>query len=217
MLSGLASKLDLCRELTSLLQNALEDSPPATLREGGIIKESYHKEVAELRSLSRDAKGAIAAIEAREKERTGISSLKIKYSKVFGYTIEITRSHLTKVPESYIRKQTIANGERYITEELKKFEEKIITADYRLKALEESLFAELRGKVAARASVLLANSRILADIDVLLAFARVARERGYVRPAMSDSGDIEIEDGRHPVIESLLPQGQFVPNSFSLA
>ena len=131
--------LDPLLDLTQLLNNALEDELPATYREGGIFRASFHPEVAETRALSQDGKSTIAAMEAAERERTGISSLKIKFSKVFGYTLEITNTHLAKVPPHYIRKQTISTGERFITPELKAFEEKVIHADYRLKSLEESL------------------------------------------------------------------------------
>lgn len=195
------------------LEKALEDFPAATLRDGGIFKESYSAEIAELRTLSRDAKGTIAAIETRERECTQISSLKIKYSKVFGYTIEVTKSHLNKVPNEYIRKQTIANGERFITEELKNFEERVLSSESRLKNLEESLFFQLRKEVAQNSKALLQNAQVLGELDVLLSFAITAQKRGYTKPKVSSDWSLRIFEGKHPVIESLLPAGTFVPNS----
>jgi DNA mismatch repair protein MutS len=195
------------------LERALEDFPAATLRDGGIFKESFSAEIAELRSLSRDAKGTIAAIETRERERTQISSLKIKYSKVFGYTIEITKSHLNKVPTEYIRKQTIANGERFITEELKNFEERVLSSESRLKNLEESLFFQLRKEVAKNSKALLQNAQVLGELDVLLSFALTAQKRGYTKPKVSSDWSLRVFEGKHPVIENLLPPGTFVPNS----
>ena len=195
------------------LERALEDFPAATLRDGGIFKESFSAEIAELRTLSRDAKGTIAAIETRERERTQISSLKIKYSKVFGYTIEITKSHLNKVPTEYIRKQTIANGERFITEELKNFEERVLSSESRLKNLEESLFFQLRKEVAKNSKALLQNAQVLGELDVLLSFALTAQKRGYTKPKVSSDWSLRIFEGKHPVIENLLPAGTFVPNS----
>ncbi|MBM4317425.1 MAG: DNA mismatch repair protein MutS [Deltaproteobacteria bacterium] len=199
--------------LTTKLEMALEDFPPATLRDGGIFKSGFSEEIAELRELSQDAKGTIAKIEVRERERTGISSLKVKYSKVFGYTIEVTKTHLAKIPSEYIRKQTIANGERFITEELKNFEEKVFSSETRLRSLEETLFFQLRKEVAQHSQALLQNARILGELDVLLGFAILAQRRGYTKPKISTDWALRIVEGKHPVIESLLPAGTFVPNS----
>jgi DNA mismatch repair protein MutS len=215
-LAGLGEKINPLPELTSLLQQALEDQAPGTFRDGGIFKSSFHPQIAEYRTLSQDAKGTIAAMEERERNRTGISSLKIKFNRVFGYTIEITNSYLAKVPSDYTRKQTISTGERFITEELKTFEEKVISADHRLKTIEESLFLETRRKVAELAPTLSANARLLSEIDILQGFACTARERGYQRPRFNTQSLLTIEDGRHPVVEALLPVGQFVPNSIRL-
>lgn len=203
--------------MQSLLKRALLDEPGNAIREGGMLQDSYHEEIAELRSLSRDAKSWIAQLEAGERERTGIPSLKIKYSRVFGYTIEVTRTHLDRVPKEYRRKQTIANGERYVTDELKAFEEKAVTAEARLCALEESLFLELRKKVAEQAPALLQNARLLAELDVLQGFAKKAKEHGYRRPDMAKEGDFIVEEGRHPVLETVMPPGEFVPNSVDMA
>ncbi len=215
-LKQLAGELDAMTSLAKLLDEALLDEPNTSIREGGIFKETYHPEIKEYRALSQDAKGFIAAMETREKERTGISSLKVKYSRVFGYTIEITKSYLDRVPKDYRRKQTIANGERFVTDELKKFEEKAMSAEHRLSSLEEALFLELRRKVAEASGKLLQNARLLSELDVLQGFAKVSKERGYRRPELVDSDSFVIEEGRHPVIETLMPQGEFVPNSIEM-
>lgn len=215
-LADIGCKIDPLIELTALLQEALEDQAPGTFREGGIFKSSFHPQIAEYRGLSQDAKGTIAAMEERERTRTGISSLKIKFNRVFGYTIEITNSYLAKVPSDYTRKQTISTGERFITEELKSFEEKVISADHRLKTIEESLFLETRRKVAELTPILSTNARLIAEIDILQGFACTARERGYQRPRFNTQSLLAIDEGRHPVVEALLPVGQFVPNSIRL-
>jgi len=212
-LRSLGEKLAPLGDLTAKLDAALEDTLPATYRDGGILRASFHPEIAEYRMLSQDAKGMLAQMEIRERERTGISTLKVKYNRVFGYTIEITKSQLVKVPSDYIRKQTIANGERYITEELKKFEEKAITAEHKLKVLEEGLFLELRGEAARQSALLHHNARLLAQLDVIASFSVCARNRGYTRPQLHADWDLDIRDGRHPVIETLLAAGKFVPNS----
>ncbi|MBI4405131.1 MAG: DNA mismatch repair protein MutS, partial [Deltaproteobacteria bacterium] len=205
-------RLDPLKDVTDLLEQALEDQPPATLRDGGIFRETFNPQIAELRGLAWNAKSAIAAIEAREKEATGIPSLKVRYSKVFGYTIEVTKSHLQRVPSYYVRKQTIAGGERFVTEELKALEEKIFTAEHKLKALEEGLFNDLRKRVADCTAVLLSNSKVIAELDVLAAFSRAAKRYGYIRPVFHSGYELKIEQGRHPVVETLLKAGQFVPN-----
>lgn len=213
LLKEIGEKLDALPHLTKELQAALEDLAPINHREGGIFRASYRPEIEEYRRLSQDAKQTILEMEATERSRTGIGSLKIKYSRVFGYTIEVSKSQLAKVPEEYIRKQTIANGERYITESLKAFEEKVITAEHRLKTLEESLFFETRALVAKESAALLLDARLLGELDVLHSFAEASKRYGYVRPKISAEWQLEIVDGRHPVIETLLPAGTFVPNS----
>ena len=198
--------------MVQLLEESLKDEVPTSLRDGNIFKDSYRSEIKELRSISQNAKSMIVAIETRERESTGISSLKIKFSKVFGYTFEVTSSHLKKVPDHFIRKQTIANGERFISEELKKFEEKVMTAEVRLKAIEEELFLEIRGKVAEQSSALMKNAKILGALDCLLSFAKVSRERGYQRPTLHTGWDLSIKEGRHPVVETKVERGKFIPN-----
>lgn len=213
LFKSLTKTLNPLEELSEELERALLDQPSASLREGGIFRDTFSTEISELRNLSTDAKSTIARIETREKERTGISSLKVKYSKVFGYTFEVTKSHLAKVPSEFIRKQTIANGERFITEELKNFEERVLSSEFKLKTLEESLFLALRKKVANHTQTLLRNARILGEIDVILSLSVVAQKRGYTKPTVSEDWALRIVEGKHPVIESLLPAGTFVPNS----
>lgn len=215
-LTGRATELNPLTSLTAYLEAALEDPAPATFREGGIFRSTFKPEIAEYRSLSHDAKTLIVAMEERERARTGIASLKIKFNRVFGYTIEITNSYLSKVPADYTRKQTISTGERFITEELKSFEERVVSAEHKLKALEESLFLEARAGVAAAAPSLTRNARLIAELDVLLGFARNARHRGYYRPRLNSDGRLFVEDGRHPVVENLLPAGTYVPNTVEL-
>ncbi len=213
--SPLTQGLALLSDLTDRLRAALLEELPLTYKEGGIIQSNYHPEVAELRSLTLSAKEHIAKMEMEERDRTGISTLKIKFSRVFGYTIEITKSHLTKVPSGYIRKQTIANGERFITEALKVLEEKILSAETRLNRLEERLFLELRVEAEVHAAELLSNARMLSELDCLCSLARVALEKNFVRPEIHEGYELVIEQGRHPSVESLLPPGKFVPNSCS--
>lgn len=213
LLNRLGEELNPLTPILKKLEESLKEELPATLKEGGIFKDDYREEIAELRSLVRDAKSTIAQIEAREREATGIPSLKIKFSKVFGYTFEVTSAHLKKIPAHFQRKQTIANGERFVSEELKKFEEKVLTAESRLKQIEEQLFLELRKWVSAESFCLLNNAKILADLDCLLSFAKISRERGYRRPQMHSGWDLKIQQGRHPVVETKLNPGSFVPNS----
>jgi len=209
------SRLNELKDLTHELEESLLDDAPATAKEASIFKESFHEDIKELRSLCGDAKGKIAAMEAREKEQTGISSLKIKFSKVFGYTFEVTTPHLKKVPPHYHRKQTIANGERFVTEELKGFEEKVLSAETKLKALEEQLFVQLRKKVSDQSEALLRNAKILGALDCLWSFSKVSKDRDYKKPKMHSDWSLEIKGGRHPVIEMKVEPGTFIPNSVS--
>ncbi len=216
-LIALREELNSLSDLTELLQHALEDCPPAILSEGGIFRDGYHNELKDLRVMAHSAKSMIAAMETAERTTTGISSLKVKYSRVFGYTIEVTKAQLSKVPPYYQRKQTIANGERFVTDDLREFEQKVVTAEHRMRGLEEALFNDIRQKVCAHTTALLANAHLIGELDVLLGFSEAARTRGYVRPEMSEDDLLDIEDGRHPVIEALLPPGQFVPNSLAFS
>jgi DNA mismatch repair protein MutS len=196
------------------LDAAVAEEPPPTLREGGLIRRGHSRELDEIVALSEDGKGVIARLEARERERTGIGSLKVRFNKVFGYYIEVTKPNLHLVPADYERRQTTVGGERFATPELKAFEEQVLTAEERRCALEARLFEELRAEVLAEAPRIRTAADAVATADALLSLARVAAERGYVRPRVDRSEALEIEDGRHPVVEALLPDGPaaFVPN-----
>jgi DNA mismatch repair protein MutS len=201
-------------ELAALLDRAVAEEPPPGLKEGGLIRRGYAPELDEIVAIAEDGKGVIARLEAQERERTGIGSLKVRYNRVFGYYIEVTKANLHLVPKEYERRQTTVGGERFATAELKEFEEKVLTAEERRFGLEERLFEELRGKVVAEAARIRSAADAVATADVLLSLARVASERGYVRPVVDGSEVLEIDDGRHPVVEALLEGGPaaFVPN-----
>ena len=203
-------------DLVALIDRALVEEPPMSIKEGGVIRKGYHAELDELRAASHDGKQWIAELQAREIERTGIASLKIRFNKVFGYFIEVTKSNLARVPEDYIRKQTVVNGERFITPELKECENKILGAEDKSVALEYELFLELREKVVAHTAVLQQTAAAVAELDVLATFAERALTCRYVRPQMSADGPLVIRDGRHPVVELLPESGRFVPNDTRL-
>lgn len=199
-------------ELGLTLAKALVDEPPAVLADGGFIKKGYHAELDTLIDLSTSGKDYLLKLETRERERTGISSLKVRYNKVFGYYLEVTKANLQLVPREWIRKQTTAGGERYVTEELKTYEEKVLTADEKRIALEQRIFEELRAVVVARVSQLRAAADAVATVDALVSFARVSSENGYVRPVVDESSVLELEGGRHPVVEKALGGDSFIPN-----
>ncbi len=185
--------------------------------EGGIIREGFNKELDELRSLSFSAKDWIANLQKKERERTGISSLKIGFNNVFGYYIEITHTHKDKIPSDYIRKQTMTNAERYITPELKEYEEKVLNADEKILAIETRLFNELREYASQFAGIIQSNAQQIATLDCLISLAQVSVENKYTLPEVNDTDELIIEEGRHPVIEQLLPVGeQYIPNSVHL-
>jgi DNA mismatch repair protein MutS len=199
-------------DLVALIDRALVDEPPLTIKEGGVIRKGYHPELDELRAAAHDGKQWIAELQAREIERTGIKSLKIRFNKVFGYFIEVTKANLAQVPDDYLRKQTIVNGERFITPELKECEHKILGAEDKSVALETELFLELREQVVAHTAVLQQTAAAVAEADVLATFAERALACRYVRPRMTAAGPLAIRDGRHPVVELLPESGRFVPN-----
>lgn len=212
LLGGIESRIDLCPELRSKLEGMLADDCPLTARDGGFIRTGAHEKLDELRELMSGGKQWMAEYQAAEIERTGIPSMKVGFNKVFGYYLEITHAHREKVPDDYIRKQTLKNAERYITPELKEYEEKVLTAEEQVLALELELFAELREATAGAAPRLLSTAVALADLDALASLAEVARARDYVRPEMASEPVLEIEAGRHPVVEATEPAGTFVPN-----
>jgi len=205
--------------LAGHLDRAVAEEPPATLGEGGLIRRGFSAELDEIVAVAEDGKGTIARMEARERERTGIASLKVRFNRVFGYYLEVTKPNLHLVPADWERRQTTVGGERFVTPELKSFEEKVLTAEERRFALEERLFEELRQAVAAQAGPIRTAAGAVATSDAVLSLARVAAERGYARPEVDSSEVLEILGGRHPVVEALLPEGPagFVPNDLRVA
>ncbi len=216
LLVRLSRTIDPLEDVAQLIEAAIVDDPPFVLREGGLIRDGYNAELDELRLISREGKSWIAGMEQRERERTGIGNLKIRYNKVFGYFIEVTKSHLDKVPEDYERKQTLANSERYITADLKEYENKVLGAEEKLVELEYDLFQAVRNQVVGQADRIQRTADALAELDVLCALADVASERNYVCPTVDDSDVLTIEEGRHPVVESMNLGERFVPNDVHL-
>ncbi|MBR3704848.1 MAG: DNA mismatch repair protein MutS [Oscillospiraceae bacterium] len=212
LLGELNSDLDTLDDVYALLCEAIVDEPPFSVREGGFIRDGYDAEVDRLRHILTGGKGIIAEVEAREKEKTGIKSLKVGYNKVFGYYIEVSKSYYDLVPETYIRKQTLANCERFITQELKDLEHTILTASDQVVALEFELFTRLRESIGAQMERIQRTAAAIGTIDTLGSLAAVAAKQNYCRPTVDDSGVIEIHDGRHPVVERVLKDTLFVPN-----
>ena len=208
--------IDPCSDLADEIRRGIVDDPPASMRDGGVIRDGYRSDLDELRSIRRDGRSFISSLEAQERETTGIGSLKVRFNKVFGYFIEVSKSNLHLVPEHYVRKQTIANGERYVTPELKEHETKVLKAQERIEALEQELFRELRNKVAAEASRLKSAARAVARIDVVAGLAETAALRDFRRPRISDGNTLRIVKGRHPVVEQALIDQRFVPNETHL-
>ncbi|MDZ7640480.1 MAG: DNA mismatch repair protein MutS [Desulfurivibrio sp.] len=216
LLGELGGELDGMEELQQLLAAAIREDAPLGLKEGNLIRPGYHPELDELRAILSDGKGMIAGLEARERERTGIANLKVGYNRVFGYYLEVSKARSGEVPADFIRKQTLVNAERYITPELKEFENKISGAEEKQLELEYRLFCEIRDGVAAAGELILHNAARLAVIDLLAALATAAGRHHYVRPRVDDGDQIVIGEGRHPVIERNLPPGRFVPNDIEL-
>ncbi|MCX7975423.1 MAG: DNA mismatch repair protein MutS [Candidatus Aminicenantes bacterium] len=214
-LKEIKASWDNAAEIAELINQAIMDEPATLIDEGGIIKEGFSAELDELRSLSHSGKTFIASLEKRERERTGIASLKVRYNQVFGYFIEVTKPNIPLVPPDYIRKQTLVNSERFVTPELKEYEEKVLSAEEKIRALENQLFLEIREKIATQIPKLKLIARRLAELDVLSALAQLAIERRYVRPEVNESDRIWIKDGRHPIIEKTLAE-PFVPNDVDL-
>ena len=211
-LGELTEELDTLDDIGARIAETICDEPPFSVREGGFIRDGYHEEVDRLRHILKGGKGIMAEMEAREKERTGIRTLKIGYNKVFGYYIEVSNSFKEMVPETYIRKQTLVNGERFITQELKELENQILTASDRVVALEYELFTQLKEEISAQAQRIQKTAAAVAEIDALASFAAVAVRNNYCRPDVYESGVIEIREGRHPVVEKVLKDTLFVPN-----
>jgi DNA mismatch repair protein MutS len=216
-LKELADQLNNCKLMQERLTEQLSDDAPMLVHQGGIIKDGVHKELDELRKIAHSGKDYLMEIREREVKRTGISSLKIAYNKVFGYYLEVSNAHKDKVPGEWIRKQTLVNAERYITEELKVYEEKILNAEGTLLAIEQDLFNELVAYVGEYVSHIQQNARILATIDTLISFANVAKQNRYCQPNINEDTILKIDAGRHPVIEKSLPLGEaYVPNDVIL-
>ena len=212
LMRELNSRIDTLDDISNLIDAAIVDDPPATIREGGLIKTGFSREVDELRELATGGKGRIAEIEQREREATGIKGLKIGYNRVFGYYLEVTKVNLNLVPAHYIRKQTLANCERYITEELKQLEGQVLGAQERLTGLEYDLFCQVRDRIAGQVHRIQRTAHALSNLDVLAALAELAAENHYVCPDVDFSGRIEIRDGRHPVVEKVLEGSLFITN-----
>ena len=216
MLSVLYEKLDPLSDIYALIDSAIVDDPPITLKEAGVIKATYNEDVAKLRSITTDSKSWIAQIEAEEREKTGISKLKIGYNKVFGYYIEITNSNLSSVPDYFIRKQTLSNCERFIVPKLKEIEETLVNAHSKLIDIEYQIFTEIRLHIANNIERIQKTALIIAQIDVLLSLAEVAQKHNYILPEINESKEINIVDGRHPVVEKMQNNDLFVPNDTHL-
>ena len=212
LLSDAHGDFDPLADLAAELGGALTDRPPALLAEGGIIRPGYDGELDELRELRDGGKQYIASLQQRERERTGIASLKVGYNKVFGYYLEITRTHSARVPADYERRQTLANAERYVTPELKSYEAKVLGAEERMAEREGELFGALRAAVGQQIERVQATARTLARLDVWAALADVAVRQQYVRPVVNDRFELKLRGSRHPVIERMMPREQFIPN-----
>ena len=212
MLQNLYQDLDELEDIYTLIENAIIEDPPISVTEGGIIKLGYDPEIDELKTAMTDGRTWLAKLEATEKEQTGIKGLKIGYNKVFGYYIEVTKSNLSLVPDRYIRKQTLTGGERYITEELKELESKILGAEEKVVSLEYKLFTQIREQIKSQIQRIQKSAMVISKLDVLTSFATVAEDLNYCMPQVDNSGIIDIKDGRHPVIEKMLPAGSFVAN-----
>ena len=216
LLQKLEQAIDPLTDCADLIESTIVDDPPLTVREGGIIRKGADPEADRLRDIMEGGSGTIAAIEASEREKTGIRTLKVGFNRVFGYYIEVSKSFMDQVPETYIRKQTLANCERYITQELKELENQVLTAKDRLTALEYQIFTKLREHLAQQAARVQLTAQAVAAADVLCSLAAVAVQRGYCRPEITLGREISITDGRHPVVEAVLKDTLFVPNDTNL-
>jgi len=216
LIRRLAGELDLLGEVREYLARAIADDAPPKLQDGGVIREGFSEELDGLREVRDGAREFIASLQARERERTGIGSLKVGFNKVFGYYLEVTKPNIDRVPDDYIRKQTLSNSERYFTPELKEWEEKVFRAEEEIEGLEARLFAEVRARVASEMGRLQETARRVAAVDVLAALARAAERRGYVRPRVHTGFELSIRGGRHPVVETMMPSEEFIPNDLVL-
>lgn len=212
MLRNLYEELDSLEDIYELIEKAIVDDPPILVTEGGVIKMGYNPEIDELKTAMTQGKTWLVQLEAREKEETGIKGLKVGYNKVFGYYLEVTKSNLALVPDRYIRKQTLTGGERYITEELKELESKVLGAEEKVVGLEYQAFVQIREQIKSQIQRVQKSAFAISKLDVLCSFAQVAEDLNYCKPEVDRSGIIDIKEGRHPVIEKMLPAGSFVAN-----
>ena len=212
LLKELYNSLDTLEDLCELVKSAIKEEPPIAMKEGGIIKEGYNEEVDRLRSAKSDGKEWLAKLEANEREKTGIKNLKVRFNKVFGYYLEVTNSFKNMVPEYYIRKQTLANAERYIIPELKELEDTILGAEDKLYALEYQLYCEVRDQIGREILRIQSSAGAVAQLDALSSLALAAERNHYVRPGINEKGIIDIKDGRHPVVERMIPGDMFIAN-----
>jgi DNA mismatch repair protein MutS len=212
MLGDTYADIDLLEDVSMLISSSIVEDPPLSIRDGGVISRGYNSQLDELYNIVDDSKSFISSIETREQEKTGIKKLKIGYNRVFGYYIEILNSYKDMIPDTYIRKQTLSNCERYITQELKELESKILGAQERIVRIESELFSAILSGIACELERVRKTARAVATLDALCSFARVARDNNYVKPVIDDSDEIVIKDGRHPVVELMLDGDLFVPN-----
>lgn len=212
LLKGLYEKLDELQDIYQLIEKSIVEDPPMTIKDGGIIKLGYDEEIDKLKTAQTEGKTWLVQLEAEEKEKTGIKNLKIGFNKVFGYFIEVTKSYLDQVPDRFIRKQTLTNAERYITEDLKNLENQILGAEEKVINLEYNAFVEIREEISKNVTRLQTTSEVISSLDVLTSFAQVAEDFNYCMPEVDSSGTIDIKNGRHPVIEKILGEGVFVEN-----
>lgn len=216
LLAELDERLDLCPEARAAIERSIADEPPINVSEGGVIREEFNAQLDEFRDLARGGKAWMAKYQAKEIERTGISSLKVGFNKVFGYYLEVTAAHKDKIPADYIRKQTLKNQERFITPELKEYEDKVLRAEERAVALEQELFDALKDTIAAETPRLQQTAAALANLDALTGLATLAIKGGWCRPELTEESILDVRRGRHPVLDRLMPAGVFVPNDVVL-
>lgn len=216
LMTELNGKISELEDVASLVENAITDDPPLVMKDGGVIKDGFNDEIDRLRSIAGGGKEILAEIEEREKNATGIRTLKVGYNRVFGYYIEVSNSFKSQVPPHYHRKQTLTNGERYITDELKKVEGEILGANDKILALEQAVFAEVRDFIATKLEEIQTTAQAVSETDALCSFAQVSLENGYVKPEITLESVIDIKDGRHPVIEKILGDRPFTPNDARL-
>ena len=212
LLVKLFDNLDELQDIYELIEKSIVDDPPMTIKDGGIIKLGYDEEIDKLKTAQTEGKNWLVQLEADEKEKTGIKNLKVGFNKVFGYYLEVTKSYLNQVPDRFIRKQTLTNAERYITEELKNLENQILGSEERVVNLEYNAFVEIRDEISKNITRLQQTSEVISTLDVLASFAKVAEDMNYCMPEVNSKGTIDIKNGRHPVIEKILGEGSFVEN-----